>query len=88
MLPPNGPEQVQMMPTLIGVPVACAPEVGGAVLGLAELGLAGLVLAVVLLLDDFLLLEHAATATQMVRTPRPRKSFRREITCLTLLPLK
>ena len=70
-MPPNGPEQVQMMPTLIGVPVACAPELGGAVLGLAVL--AGLVLAVVVLLDELLLLdEHAATARQMVRTPRPR----------------
>jgi hypothetical protein len=84
MLPPNGPEQVQMMPTLSGVPVACAPEVADG----AELGLAGLVLAVVLLLDEFLLLdEHAATARQMVKTPRPRNSFRRGITFSTLLPL-
>jgi hypothetical protein len=77
-----------MMPILIGAPVACAPEVGGAELGLAELGLAALVVAVVLLLELLLLDEHAATARQMVRTPRPRKRFRRESTCLTLLPLK
>lgn len=73
---PNGPEQLQTIPILIGAPVACADDEA-----LVEpVVVALLPAAVVVLLVVWLLLdEHAATSRTVAKADAPYESFFRLI---------
>jgi hypothetical protein len=69
---PNGEEQLQIKPSLIGVPLAGA-DPDTPVDGLADVGLADVGLVEVCLLLD----EHAPTATTIARAPTIRSRLAR-----------
>jgi hypothetical protein len=76
MLAPNGPEQLQTIPILIGAPVACADDealVEPVVVALLPAAL------VVLLVVWLLLDEHAATSRTVAKAHAPYESFFRLI---------
>jgi hypothetical protein len=79
MLAPNGPEQLQTMPTLIGAPVAAAdddPLVEPVVDPLLDpLVVPPVDPAVVLLVEDLLLDEQAPTSRATVTAAAPYESF-------------
>jgi hypothetical protein len=84
MVAPKGPEQLHMMPTLIGAPVAWALPAGADdALLLDWLPVDWLLvdwLAVVGLLEVFLLLdEHAAAVSASVNAATPHRPLRSEI---------